>query len=199
MKKKKLLNASVILFSTLLLTSCNSQGISDSISSAISNALPNLWVSLAQLGAFLVTVFIFFKFAYKPIKKKMQERNNYVDKNIQDSNKALQDATAMKELSDSKLKEAHKEANKIVEQATLQAKREADEIKRAAQYDIDKQYANIQLLLKDKGDELERQAHNEIVSSALDASKEILSREFTYDDNEKIVDEFIDKMKKENN
>lgn len=196
--KKKLLNASVLLLPLFLLTSCDSQSISDSISSAINNALPNLWVSLAQLGAFIVTVFIFFKFAYKPIKKKIKERNEYVSKNIQDSNDALNKANDLKMQSEKELKEAHKEATKIIQNAQLQATVEANKIKEAAQYEIDKEMENVKVLLKEKEEQLEKKSHNEIVSSALDASKEILSREFTYKDNEKLVDDFLSKMKEDN-
>lgn len=196
--KKKLLNASVLLLPLLLLTSCESQSISDTIQSTINNALPNLWVSLAQLGAFIVTVFIFFKFAYKPIKEKIKARNEYVSKNIKDSNDALNKANDLKAESEIKLKEAHKEANKIVEQASIQANIEANKIKEDAQKDIDKEMDNVKALLKEKEEYLERKSHDEIVSSALDASKEILGREFTHDDNDKLVDDFISKMKEEN-
>lgn len=196
--KKKLLHASVLLLPLLLLTSCESQSISDTIQSTINNALPNLWVSLAQLGAFIVTVFIFFKFAYKPIKEKIKARNEYVSKNIKDSNDALNKANDLKAESEIKLKEAHKEANKIVEQASIQANIEANKIKEDAQKDIDKEMDNVKALLKEKEEYLERKSHDEIVSSALDASKEILGREFTHDDNDRLVDDFISKMKEEN-
>lgn len=196
--KKKLLHASVLLLPLLLLTSCESQSISDTIQSTINNALPNLWVSLAQLGAFIVTVFIFFKFAYKPIKEKIKARNEYVSKNIKDSNDALNKANDLKAESEIKIKEAHKEANKIVEQASIQANIEANKIKEDAQKDIDKEMDNVKALLKEKEEYLERKSHDEIVSSALDASKEILGREFTHDDNDKLVDDFISKMKEEN-
>lgn len=196
--KKKLLHASVLLLPLLLLTSCESQSISDTIQSTINNALPNLWVSLAQLGAFIVTVFIFFKFAYKPIKEKIKARNEYVSKNIKDSNDALNKANDLKAESEIKIKEAHKEANKIVEQASIQANIEANKIKEDAQKDIDKEMDNVKALLKEKEEYLERKSHDEIVSSALDASKEILGREFTHDDNDRLVDDFISKMKEEN-
>lgn len=195
MSKKKLLKASVFLYPTIfLLTSCDSSGISDPISSAIENALPNLWVSLAQLGAFIVTVFIFFKFAYKPIKKKLNERNEHIKKNIDDSHKALMDAQELKEENDKKLKEAHIKANQIVDNAVNQASIEANKVKEEAVKEADKKLKDVDELLKQKEEYLERKAHNEIVSNALDASKEILGREFNYDDNKKIVDDFLDQL-----
>ena len=192
MKKKKLFYASGLFFS-FFLTSCQTEKISSSISEAVNNALPNLWVSLAQFGAFLVTVFIFFKFAYKPLKNKIKQRNDYVKKNIDDSNALLSSSNELKEESEMILKKAKVEANEIIEKATLQAQNEAEKIRQAAMYEVDKK---IQLLLKEKEEYLERKAHNEVVKNALDASKEILAREFTYQDNEKIVNDFLNRIEK---
>ena len=47
----------------------------------------------------------------------------------------------------------------------------------------------------EKQKEVERKAHDEIVSTAIAASKEILGRELTREDNNKVIDDFIDKMK----
>ena len=195
MKKKKLFYASGLFFS-FFLTSCQTEKISSSISEAVNNALPNLWVSLAQLGAFLVTVFIFFKFAYKPLKNKIKQRNDYVKKNIDDSNALLSSSNELKEESEMILKKAKVEANEIIEKATLQAQNEAEKIRQAAMYEVDKKMKDVQLLLKEKEEYLERKAHNEVVKNALDASKEILAREFTYQDNEKIVNDFLNRIEK---
>ena len=195
MKKKKLFYASGLFFS-FFLTSCQTEKISSSISEAVNNALPNIWVSLAQFGAFLVTVFIFFKFAYKPLKNKIKQRNDYVKKNIDDSNALLSSSNELKEESEMILKKAKVEANEIIEKATLQAQNEAEKIRQAAMYEVDKKMKDVQLLLKEKQEYLERKAHNEVVKNALDASKEILAREFTYQDNEKIVNDFLNRIEK---
>ena len=143
-----------------------------------------------------MTVFIFFKFAYKPLKNKIKQRNDYVKKNIDDSNALLSSSNELKEESEMILKKAKVEANEIIEKATLQAQNEAEKIRQAAMYEVDKKMKDVQLLLKEKEEYLERKAHNEVVKNALDASKEILAREFTYQDNEKIVNDFLNRIEK---
>ncbi len=192
--KKSLL---LLLLSSGALTSCDADNISSSISEAIANALPNLWVCLAQLGAFAVMVFIVFKFLYKPIKKKLHERQDYIDNNIKDSEKKVSDAKEAQEVADSNIKASRVKANQIVEQAHNEALADADKIMADAQAQIEFKKQQADKDLEERKQYMERKAHNEIVNTALDASKAVIGRELTKDDNDKIVSDFIDQMKKD--
>ena len=81
MKKKVKLIATLLLVS-LSLTSCNTEEIGDRIQEVVNNMLPNLWVTLMQLGIFLFVVILFIFLAYKPLKKKMQKRADYIENNV---------------------------------------------------------------------------------------------------------------------
>lgn len=200
MKKKNL----ILCFSSLLLfclTSCDADQAADNISGAVedtvANALPNLYVTLAQLGAFLMMVFVFFRFCYKPLKKKIQARQEFVSTEIQEAKDKNQEASRNLELSEMNVKDSHVKAETIIADANKTATESAQEI-------IDKANEQAEAIRK-QGEkdaeeikkEVERKAHDEIVSTALAASKEILGRELTKEDNEKVIDEFIDKMTKE--
>lgn len=200
MKKKNL----ILCFSSLLLfclTSCDADQAADNISGAVedtvANALPNLYVTLAQLGAFLMMVFVFFRFCYKPLKKKIQARQEFVSTEIQEAKDKNQEASRNLELSEMNVKDSHVKAETIIADANKTATESAQEI-------IDKANEQAEAIRK-QGEkdaeeikkEVERKAHDEIVSTALAASKEILGRELTKEDNEKVIDDFIDKMTKE--
>lgn len=192
MKKKfsVLLTAS----SLLALTSCDSEGISDSISETVANAIPNLWVSLAQLAAFLVMVFVFFKFAYQPIKKKLKERSEYQMNNITKSRQELSEATKAREIAENNIQASRDQSNEIVQMAEKEAKLRSEKIMADAMKDIERKQKQGEIEIAERKALLERKAHNEIVTTALDASKAILGRELTKEDNDRIVDDFIDKM-----
>lgn len=192
MKKKfsVLLTAS----SLLALTSCDSEGISDSISETVANAIPNLWVSLAQLAAFLVMVFVFFKFAYKPIKEKLKQRSEYQMNNITKSRQELSEATKAREIAENNIQASRNQANEIVQMAEKEAKLRSEKIMADAMKDIERKQKQGEIEIAERKALLERKAHNEIVTTALDASKAILGRELTKEDNDRIVDDFIDKM-----
>ncbi len=197
MKKK----FSLLLFTSTLfvLTSCDSQGISDSISETVSSAIPNLWISLAQLGAFLVMVFVFFKFAYQPIKKKLKERSEYQMNNITKSKQELAQAEKARQIAENNIQASRTQANEIVQAAEKEAKLRSEKIMEDAQKELERKQKQGEIEIAERKALLERKAHNEIVSTALDASKAILGRELTQEDNDKIVDDFINQMKTTDN
>lgn len=191
---KKKLSVLLTASSLLALTSCDSEGISDSISETVANAIPNLWVSLAQLAAFLVMVFVFFKFAYKPIKEKLKQRSEYQMNNITKSRQELSEATKAREIAENNIQASRNQANEIVQMAEKEAKLRSEKIMADAMKDIERKQKQGEIEIAERKALLERKAHNEIVTTALDASKAILGRELTKEDNDRIVDDFIDKM-----
>lgn len=195
--KKKLFSASIVVCSLLALSSCDSSGISNGISSTIKNSLPNLWVSLAQLGAFLVTVFVFIKFAYLPIRKKLKARREYVAKNIADSKDALAKADESQKIADNNIQESRVKASEIIASANKEAKASAEKIHAEAIEEADREREKAKEDIERDRKQMEKDNHNTIVTTALDASKEILGRELNEEDNKKIIDDFIQKKTEE--
>lgn len=195
--KKKFKASLLFIVSLLVLTSCDTSGITGSISDAVANALPNLWITLAQLGAFLVMVFIFFKFAFKPIKAKLKARQDAVEQTITDASKAKHEAELDRETANMNIKNSRIQAQQIVEDASKEAAIKADMIIKKANDDADIIRAQGEKDAQERQKQIDRDAHNIIVSTAIDASKQILGREINENDNEKVVNDFIDQMKKE--
>lgn len=195
--KKKLVSASLLSLSLLRLTSCETDSRSGSISDKVGSALPNLWISLAQLAAFLVRVVIFFVFAYKPIKKKMQQRADYVASNIKESEQAKEAVSNSEQICQDTIRHGKTEASRIIQAASKTAKESADQIVQKANDQAD---AIREQAKKDaeqiKQDSL-KQTHDEIVNGAISASKAILKRELSKEDNDKVVDDFLSERKKE--
>ncbi|MFA6587065.1 MAG: hypothetical protein WCS91_03905 [Bacilli bacterium] len=193
-KKSKLL---LLLPCLYLLTSCDTSAISEPISDTISNALPNLWVSLAQLGAFGVTLFVFFRFAYKPLKNKMKQRSDAITKAREEAKSDSEKAKEANRIAESNIEASRKKANEIVQDAKKNGEKLTAEMKDKAQLEIEEQRKQNEEDMALRRKKLESEDHNMIVRTALNASKLILGRELTKEDNDKIVDSFIDSMKKE--
>lgn len=196
--KKKLKTSLLFITSCLVLTSCDTSNITNSIQDAVANALPNLWISLTQLGAFLVMVFIFFKFAFKPIKNKLKQRQDLVQKDIDDARKAKQDAELDREVASQNIKDSRIQAQQIVEDAKKEADLKANTIISKANDDADNIRAQGEKDAQEKKKQIDREAHNIIINTAIDASKEILGREIDEKDNEKVVEDFINQIEKDN-
>ncbi len=192
MKKKLLafLLASVPLF----LTSCDAQ---EDISETISNSIPNLYVTLAQLGAFIVMVLVVIFLGYKPIKKKLEARKQHVENEIKETEKRLNDAEEAKKSAEANILASKVEANKIIEEAKDTALQASQKIKDDALKEIELKKKQNEVELQQRKERLEKQAHNHILKAAIDTSKEILGRELTQEDNDKLVDDFLSEMNKQ--
>ena len=126
---KKLIKNTTFFFSLLLLSSCDTNEIGDRIKTTVFDMLPNLWVTLIQLTIFILVVILFMIFAYKPLKKKLNERSEYIEKNIKDSENAKKEA-----------QEALNKANEII----LNSQKEAGEIVQNAQFTAQEKVATVE-------------------------------------------------------
>lgn len=193
--KKHFLIFSLLL--SLLLTSCSVDNASQDITDTINDAIPNLYVTLAQIGAFIVMVLVVIFFGYKPIKKKLDARREYVKKNLDDSDKHLKEAKKKEKEAEDIITASRIQANSIVEKARKQAIEEKNQMLDEAEKAIALKKIQDEKELKDKEQKMIKDNRDKIISTALDASKEILKREIKEEDNKKIVDDFIDKLNDE--
>ncbi len=195
--KKLLTLAAGVLPCLLLLSSCSIDSASDSITETINDAIPNLYVTLAQLGAFIVMVVLVIVFGYKPIKKKLDARREYVKKNLDEADEHLKKAKQAQDEADSNITASRIKANTIVEEARKQAQEEAKQMMEKAQESIDLRRQQGEKEIEERKKSLERDTHDQIIQNALDASKEILGRELTKEDNDKMISQFLDDMNKD--
>ena len=189
--KKKLLKLAWLSPCLLFLASCDVEKASGNITETINDAIPNLYITLAQLGAFIVMVVLVIVFGYKPIKKKLDARREYVQKNLEDSDEHLKKAKKAQEEAENNITDSRVKANAIVEAARRQAMEETKQMMDKAQESIDLRKKQGEAELEERKKNLERDTHDQIVKTALDASKEILGRELTQEDNDEMIAKFL--------
>ena len=195
--KKKLLKLAWLSPCLLFLASCDVEKASGNITETINDAIPNLYITLAQLGAFIVMVVLVIVFGYKPIKKKLDARREYVQKNLEDSDEHLKKAKKAQEEADNNITDSRVKANAIVEAARRQAMEETKQMMDKAQERIDLRKKQGEAELEERKKNLERDTHDQIVKTALDASKEILGRELTQEDNDEMIAKFLEDIDKD--
>ena len=88
-------------------------------------------------------------------------------------------------------------ANAIVEAARRQAMEETKQMMDKAQESIDLRKKQGEAELEERKKNLERDTHDQIVKTALDASKEILGRELTQEDNDEMIAKFLEDIDKD--
>lgn len=196
--KKKTLGILTTLVSLFSLTSCNTEMIQDRIETTVNNMLPNLRITLLQLGLFILVAILFIVIAYKPLKKKLNERADYIEKNIKDSeNKALEAEEKIKEANRIVLN-GQKKAGEIIQRAEKTAENKASELEKQLAETIEKQKQSAHNDIENERNKMLKEAKSEIISTAISTSKEILKRNVTVSDNDEYVNKFIEELNKGN-
>ena len=191
MKRASKISISLVLISSLL-SGCQAVSKDD----FITKLFPNVWDALATFLAFLVLVLVAFWFGYKPVKKLIKKRGDYVEGQIKEADEKNKQAKENLEKSNQMVKDSNVEAMEIIEKAKEDALKEKERIaleaKQVREEEVKKAKEQIAQEIEASKDEV----HKEIVSVALDASKKVLSREVNSKDNEKLIDDFIKDLDK---
>lgn len=162
-----------------------------SVDEFINKLVPNGWSTLIQLLALIVLIIFVIIFAYKPVKKMLKKRQDYIENNIRESEEAKAAAIIKEREVNELVLERRKEADQIIASA-----KDAAEIKKAEILDSAAQEANE---IREKAIEQIRQEEleakesirKEMVDIALDASSLLLKREISSEDNKRLVEDFI--------
>ena len=193
MKKRKLI---FLLPALVLLTGCDVSGELNS-DTFLGKLIPN-WVSfVVQLAALLVLILVVVIFAYKPVKKIIKKRQDYIESNI----KEAEESKAVWKENELKSKEtvlaSDRTAANIVAEAKANAVIERNKILEDTAFEVEKMKIEAENDITRMEKEAEESIRKEMVSIALDASKELLSREVDSKDNTRLIEEFIEEVKKE--
>ena len=155
---------------------------------------PNFWSFLINFLA-LIVLFVFLYFiAYKPVKKYLEARKDYVEKNIRESETAKAAYERKVSESDKLIITARQEASGIIAKAKDDAGASAKAIVKEANEEAKARHKAADEAIVQAEEKARRAIHEEIVNVALDASKRVLGREVNRGDAAKLVDEFIDSV-----
>lgn len=152
---------------------------------------PNPWDALAVFLAFVLLLIVVFYFAYKPVKKLIKKRADYVEGKLRNAEQSEKEASQKVEEAQLELKKSRQEALVIVEQAKADANKERQRIHEKAKEEADQEVARAKQEIEQEIEKSKDEIHSQIVDVAFDASKKVLSREVNQKDNEKLIDEFI--------
>ena len=172
----------------------NMSSIGEVIGTISQKLIPNLLSFVVQFLSFLVLVIVVFVFAYKPVKKILKKRADYVENEIKEARE--NNLVAQKNVDEAKemvaqskvraseiIKNAEKQGQEKYDAIILQAKSDVEEMKVGAQEDIER-----------AKEEAIKDIHDEMVKVALSASEEILKREVDTKDNKRLAEDFINRL-----
>ncbi len=156
---------------------------------------PNFWSFLINFLALGVLFLCVFFLAYKPIKKFVQKRKEYIADNLKDSEESKAKYEGLLKDSDSVVIDAKKRADQIVKEAQADANAEALRIRENANDEASRRLKAADEEIKQARKKAQKDIRDEIVNVAMDASKAVLGREVNEEDDHRLVKDFIDDLK----
>ena len=182
------LNMALLLKAT---GSDGNSGIADAIGSIKDKLVPS-WISLLiQFAALVALIMIVIFCAYKPVKKILQKRSDYIESNIREAEQSKAVAAQREQQSAEIILESKKQAALIIEDAQKTALKEKDALLNETRVEVAKMKSNAELDIERSKQEALDEIHSEMVDVALAASSEILKREVNDKDNARLTEEFI--------
>ena len=195
MKKKKLIFLSPL---ALLLTGCDTSVIEKNLSpdTFLGKLIPN-WLSfVCQLGALIVLIVVVILLAYKPVKRIVKTRQDHIENEIKEAEESKMKWKENELLSEEKVLKSSRTAQELISEAKVEAQKEKDKILEEATKEVEQMKIKAKKDIKKMEEEAKDDIRKEIVSVALDASKEVLQREVTSKDNSRLIDDFIKEVEK---
>ncbi len=193
MRKRKIL---FLLPLASLLTSCSGEELGLTSESFTSKLIPNWPSFVTQLAALVVLIIVVIVFAYKPVKKILKKRQDHIEENIKEAEKSKLVWQENELKSKETVLASERTAADIVAEAKKAAEKEKAAILETTQLEVNKMKSDAENDIARMEIEAQEQIKKEIVSVALDASKELLGREISSKDNVRLVEDFIEEVKK---
>lgn len=167
----------------------------EAIGETIRNNLIPSWTSfIMQVAAFILLLIVVIFVAYKPVKRMLKQRQDYIEKEISDAEKDKATAAINLVQSEETILASKKNASQIIEDAQNQALLRKEEILAEAREEVEKMKKDAQADIERSRQEAIDDIHKEMVEVALLTSSEILKREVNDKDNARLAKEFIDNL-----
>ena len=149
---------------------------------------------IAQIVNFLILVGVLTKFAYKPLMKALEDRQNKIAASIDCAEKAQQQAEQLKIQYQEQLSQARATAQAIVEKAEKLAEETKEGILQQARVESARILKNVQEEVARERALALTQLKGEVVALSMAAAAKIIEKNMDSDINANLVTSFIDKL-----
>lgn len=157
---------------------------------------PNVGLLFWKLIVFLVTFWLLYKYAWGPITKALQEREENIDASIQRAERALAEAKQVQADNEQARREAEQEAQRLLREAREETDRlrsdQVQQTREQIQHMRDQAQAEIE---REKDSALDA-LRAEVADLAIQAAEKILQKNLDVPSQRRLVENFIDDLPK---
>ncbi|MCE5039280.1 F0F1 ATP synthase subunit B [Staphylococcus auricularis] len=143
------------------------------------------------LITFLVLLALLKKFAWGPLKDIMDQRQNDINKDIDDAEQAKLNAQKLEEENNQTLKATQQEVQKILEDAKLQAREQQEQIIHEANTRANGMIETAQNEINSQKERALADINNQISQLSVSIAAKVLNKEISEEDQKALVDKYI--------
>lgn len=150
-------------------------------------------IIVAQVINFAVVFLVLYYFAFKPLRKMMDERNSEITKGLSDAKMNAEMLVSTQTDYEAKLAEARKQANKLVSDMKKEVTKEREDLLTKANEDAKTVLARGKEDLEAEKAKMIEQAKNELADLVLNATKKVLGNAVTESIDKKLIEKSLEK------
>ena len=172
----------------------NMENIGETIKTISEKLVPNLLSFVIQFLSFAILLVVVFVFAYKPVKRILKKRADFVESEIKEARE--NNLTAQRSIDEAKeiVASSKVQASAIIQKAEQQGQEQYDALIAQAKDEVVMMKKDAEKDIERAKEEALQDIRNEMVKVALGASEEILKREVDNDDNKRLAEDFINRL-----
>ena len=145
---------------------------------------------------FLLVLFLLSKFAWKPLLKVLQEREDEIKSSLKDAELAKTELEKVNLESEKILNDARAESRKIQAESKLVSEKQRDEIIDKAKEEAKKIVVNAESQIKMEKDLAIKQIQEKVVDLTFSISEKVIKKNLSTDDNKKIIKDSLKNLEK---
>ena len=151
----------------------------------------NIGNALWTLVIFVLVVAVLGKFAWGPVLKLLQDREEFIHKSLVDAKRDREEAEARLKEYEDKLKAARGEAIALMDEARRDSERLREDLRQKARAEADTIVKNAERQIQLETDRALQQIRNEAVDLSVLIASKIVGRNLSKEDNERLIDETL--------
>ncbi|MBR3421077.1 MAG: F0F1 ATP synthase subunit B [Ruminococcus sp.] len=149
------------------------------------------WSIFEAVANIIILMILLRIFLFKPVSKMMNERTQSIQKDIDDAEKARQEAEELRRQYSDTISEAKEEASRIIMKAHDDAETERSNIIQKSHEEADEIVSAASETIENERRRVLQQAQSQIADLAIEAASKIVGENLDDEKNRKLVDAFL--------
>ena len=155
---------------------------------------PDPGLAIWTIITFLVLLYFLAKFAWKPMLRYLEARQETIKKSLDDARQAKEELERLNKESAQIIRNAHVEAESILSKSRSEAEKLREEIKQKARSDAEAILRDAQRQIETETGRALRQIRGEIADMSVMIASKLIGRNFSKQDNSELIEETLKQM-----